>query len=128
MRVYQHPNGQKQMIDCDQEFVWVHPKAKKVDFGWSLVKDRLYSAKAKLVEIILDPPKSGVPIPKDTSLNTTISDLAGRVMREGTAAVEENAQVIYDRGYRDAIKKCYCPGATIEMASRVQAEARRLGL
>jgi len=120
MRVFQHPNGQKQAIDCDQEFVWVHPKAKKLDFGWSPIKDRLYSAKA-------------LAVPHPTKTGELINEYCAKKLMEipvdaiPTAIVpdEDNA---YEQGWRDAIAHCYCPGATIEMASRVQNEARRLGL
>jgi hypothetical protein len=128
IRTFEHPNGQRQVIDTDLNAVWVHPRAKKKDFAWRKEQGGLFKVQAKMVHFELAGEKQ-----------TLNMDAINKYCREQIMEAETDGVLIpalpmpqeddgYDEGYRAAIAKCYCPGATIEMAHRVQLEATRLGL
>jgi len=130
IRTFEHPNGQRQEIDTELAAVWVHPRAKKADFAWREEQVGLFKVQAKMVHVALEPqpeaPKGATEAIHEYCMKQIMEEETGGVMIPALPMPQECDG--YDEGYRAAIAKCYCPGATIEMAHRVQKEARRLGL
>ena len=137
MQRFRHPKSGHERVLDEAGPVFVSPFAKGENWNYRTVKGKGYVMEAEVVGVVSEVLEmgrlkdalaklkaQGVPGPYELVENdqVTVTEV------DESDAMEDAQEAAYQRGWRDAVKAMWVPGATIEVAHRVGLEARRLGL
>lgn len=143
MKRFRHPKSGHERVLDEGGPVFVSPFAKGEDWNYRTVKGKGYVMEAEVVDDMIDLGrlKGAVAAAKEVVRDrrepyNALAQMKGMmalgkkavIEADESDAMEDAQEAAYQRGWRDAVKAMYVPGASLEMAHRLTVEARRLKL